>query len=304
VVEVSDFDYPRSGSKKKKKKMAERDQNMMIQQLEEVVGKMGTQNQYLGTLTENLSVVGTIGTFNGEPAKFRTWIKAVEKYVLLAGTARNSAIRIAFQTSQGLVSDYIQRQLGDHLTWDELKRQLTQRFGEVTDRHHAFALLQKCRQRKEESVPLYSERLLELANDAYPDGLGGPVQRQLVDFFIDGLADDGLKLKVLREEPLCIEEAINTAHREASLRKRFSLRLNQGPSRDTPRPTLNHESRKVEPMEIGHMRAKGCFKCGKQGHRAKDCRTVLAVSRRDKALVCWRCGQPGHLRRECRVQGN
>ena len=59
-------------------------------------------------------------------------------------------------------------------TWQELKRQLTLRFAEVTDEQHAFALLQRVRQEKDESVPLFPERLQTLANEAFPEGQGRP----------------------------------------------------------------------------------------------------------------------------------
>ena len=37
---------------------------------------------------------------------------------------------------------------------------------------------------------------------------GAPIQRQLIDSFIDGLAEDQLKLKVLWENPATLEAAV------------------------------------------------------------------------------------------------
>ena len=34
-----------------------------------------------------------------------------------------------------------------------------------------------------------------------------------------------------------------------------------------------------------------CFKCGKQGHMAKECT--------EQSNLCFRCGQAGHMSREC-----
>ena len=68
--------------------------------------------------------------------------------------------------------------------------QLKARFGEVLDPHHAFALLQKCKQRKGETVALFVEQLYGLAEESFPDKMEAePVQRRLAGFFVDGLAD-------------------------------------------------------------------------------------------------------------------
>ena len=44
---------------------------------------------------------------------------------------------------------------------------------------------------------MYAERLLTLAEDAYPAQQGVAVQRQQIYIFVDGLQEDQLKLKVL-----------------------------------------------------------------------------------------------------------
>ena len=48
--------------------------------------------------------------------------------------------------------------------WEDLKSELNIRFAEVNDSHHAFTMLCKARQRKTETVQVYSERLYALAN--------------------------------------------------------------------------------------------------------------------------------------------
>lgn len=87
---------------------------------------------------------------------------------------------------------------GGQQQWDALKKELSARFAEVTDSQHAFMLLLKCRQNKDENVQVYAERLLNLAEEAFPEG-GPSVQRQLVGAFADGLASDRLRLKVVRQ---------------------------------------------------------------------------------------------------------
>lgn len=47
---------------------------------------------------------------------------------------------------------------------------------------------------------------------------------QLVGFFIDGLASDYLKMKVMREKPDRLQAAVQIAMSEQNLRKWFNLR--------------------------------------------------------------------------------
>ena len=69
------------------------------------------------------------------------------------------------------MSDFVGRHIQSQVeeTWDDLKTQLKARFGEISDPRHAFALLQKCMQRKDETVASYAERLYGLAEESFSD---------------------------------------------------------------------------------------------------------------------------------------
>ena len=100
-------------------------------------------------------------------------------------------MEIAYQRSTRVVSDFMGRHMqgGREETWEELKKQLRARFGEISDSHYAFTL-QKCKQRRDETVALFAERLYGLAEESFPDEVETePVQRQLVGFFVDGMID-------------------------------------------------------------------------------------------------------------------
>lgn len=254
--------------------------------LAQVAEEIGGQNRQIGNLATLMATQGVgniVPLFGGKRAEYREWVKSVEKYVTITGATEATAKQVAFQSARGVVSDFIGRSLkrvpGE--TWTELKRQLAARFGDVSDEQQAFVLLQKCRQKKEESVPLFAERLLSLAHEAFPEGIqGGAIQRQLVGFLIDGLGSSDLKMKVMRENPRTFDEAVNIANSEENLRRRFNLRVGR-----------------EEPMEVDHIRNRKCFKCGNPNHQARDCRMVHAVQQ--TRLVCWNCREQGHVRRDC-----
>lgn len=68
---------------------------------------------------------------------------------------------VAYQASDAPVSDFIHRwqKQNDRGGWEELKGQLTIRFSEISDPQHAFELLNKIKQRPNENVPIFAERL-------------------------------------------------------------------------------------------------------------------------------------------------
>ena len=58
--------------------------------------------------------------------------------------------------------------LGATPTSKELKKLMTKRFPEISDSTHTMATLRRVRQGSSESIYVHSERLLRIAEDAYP----------------------------------------------------------------------------------------------------------------------------------------
>ena len=265
-----------------------------------VATQMANLNYAIGTQ----SVADIVPTFSGTPSAFREWILGIEKFARLSNITGNRIRLVAYQSSRGPVSDFIHRYLGAHEdgTWDHLKTELTNRFAEVVDPSHAFCLLRQCKQKPQENVQIYAERLLTLAEQAYAglpqgDGAQASIERQLVTYFTDGLAFDYLKMKVLRDNPATLQAAVTIAAGEQNLRKRFDLRL---------KGSSNSDNRREEPMEVGHYRPqKKCFNCKRAGHVAKECRVRKVnevncdLNVRHRHLICWSCGKRGHIKRDC-----
>ena len=156
-----------------------------------------------------------------------------------------------------------------------MKAELQSCFGGVVDSQYALLLLQKVRQKPNESIQIFAERLLALGEDAL-EGIGDEfVERQMVGFFIVGLYKDQMKLKIMRENPLRFDDAVMIATREQNLTKLFQLRTQNSDAASSQKsfgPGVSRQG-EYEPMEVSHARLKGaCLYCKKKGHHVQDCR--------------------------------
>ena len=180
--------------------------------------------------------------FDGNPKNYKEWIKSIEKYAILVHLPEARKKLIAYQSSGGAVSGFIQRYMAanPNNTWEQLKEQLAVRFSDVTDAQMALSLLRRVRQKQGETIQNFSERILSLAEEAYANQGDDAVERQLIDIVADGLINDQLKVKILREQPNTLQGAVATATNERNLRARVQM-SHEGTSAATP-------------MEVDHSR--------------------------------------------------
>ena len=114
-------------------------------------------------------------------------------------------------------------------------------------------------------------------------------------------------MKVIRDNPVSLQNAVNSAMAEQNLRKRFDLRLGR---RERTARLDRHDGPTL--MDVDHYRPQNkCLKCNKFGHWANNCkskannlRQVHSVdtpnSNARPTFTCWNCGKLGHLKRNCR----
>ena len=170
-------------------------------------------------------------------------------------------IKIALQTSKGVVSDFIfrwQENTGiNERNWENLKIELTSRFSHVVDCRHAKNLMRRIKQKSDEPVIVYSGRLYNLAVEAYDlQTINVPlVQAELIECFIDGLNDMKLKYKLMERNPQTFENAVQIANQDQNLRRMFMLRTSK-----------NIENTRETPMEVDYSRNKRCSHCQRFGH--------------------------------------
>ena len=100
------------------------------------------------------------------------------------------------------------------------------------------------------------------------------VEQQLIETLVDGINNDQLKFKILRDIPNTLQGAISIATNEQNLRARVEL---------------SHPVRNEQPMGVDHSRNRRFFKPHQN-------------NRQLNAVKCWKCGHEGHILRDCRSE--
>ena len=281
--------------------------------MEEIIkGTLANLDATLTSIKVSCSTQGLrdiVSTYEGEPHKCREWLTNVDKFAELNGEeTTNGKIRLAYMTARGVVSDFIKRYTREtpvaDITWVHFTKSVISHFSVITDSEQAHDALRKIKQRPGESASLLGERIYELAKDAYADynlkeknEAKKMADRQLVNYFIDGLADRVIKLKVFRKGVKTLDEAIKVAREEASFMQRFEDRTRgETPMEvDTDMYNEDDESTGVDVSQLRPRRA--CHKCGRTGHYARDCRDSSKPSH--YTTRCQKCKRVGHRMEDC-----
>ena len=230
-----------------------------------------------------------IQSFGGNPKYFEIWVKEIEKYAFIRRSDDRQKMLLAYQYSTGIVSDYIKRYLDTepNQSWESLRGGLSNRFSPSLDKTKSFELLVNAKQKKDEDVQFYGERILELAQQAYPDRTGPVkqiVESQLLTIFLSGLSNPEMRMQIERARPTTFIEAYEVALQEQSIQYRCAVRRSDRPDRLERRPM-------VEPMEVDHMRRRSYGRTHKpEPNRRTD---------RQTSRGCWGCGDPSHKQRNC-----
>lgn len=190
-------------------------------------------------LTENLrsfqmdlratALANQIRDYNGDGGRrCREWLKDVERvgHILQADNERYKTL--ALQSLKGAAADYFYRiiRTEPNLAWPEIRLRLVQNFCEDGDTHLALQRLRRMTQSKGESVQTFSEKLLSQAEEAYPgQDFNNPlIQNTLVECLIDGVREDALARKLIRDRPNTFIDALASATREQQAHRAFGLR--------------------------------------------------------------------------------
>ena len=99
---------------------------------------------------------------------FANGLNPLKKYAVLVNADKDRKKLIAYQSTGGAVSGFIQRYMQANAanTWAQMKVQLTVSFSDDTDNQIALSLLRHVRQKAEENIQNYVERILSMAEEA------------------------------------------------------------------------------------------------------------------------------------------
>ena len=104
--------------------------------------RLGEQMLGLSQTIKSQGVTLDVTPFDGKAKDFKNWMKAVEKHARLNQLNEDQTKLVAYKTSRGAVSDYLDRVLNEHpgYEWERIKNELSSRFAEISDAQHAFTL--------------------------------------------------------------------------------------------------------------------------------------------------------------------
>ena len=284
-----------------------------------------------------------ITKFNGEGyKKFRQWLNDMERYRTALNAGDNATLSMCFESLRGTAADFLTRtiQQNPNITWQNFRQLMVGQYSDISDAHIALQTLRKIKQRSGESVQGFAERIRQLADEAYPQVnlQQGLIQNSLIEAFIDGVHNDGIAKKLMRNRPQFqnFDQAVDAAVQEQQVTKQFGVRRSgEEPmdvsvvrSRSSPSPvevkldnlcdklnrlvSLNEEPEEkfVNPeQEIAQLNLK-LAKLERQvkGQRGPNPSRFQPPPRSTKKFswtptgqpICGYCDKAGHMIRDCR----
>ena len=257
-------------------------------ELRPVLGFLADQISYTNLSSE-------VRPFGGNPKKLLDFFKDIEKYVFNTHNKVDSeaCIKIAYRMARQTVSDFIGRHLRDHphIGWVELKKELTDRFGDKTDNQTRLISLRKYTQKPDQGAQVFAEVILSKAADIFtPQDLSNWfIQKELVGIFAKGLRSRVVARRVMNKNPATLSQAVAEANQatERDLRlKAYGLDERVEEDMDvtvvTSRPTSSKTNGQVKGKPF-----------------ASNEKAKLAHKWQDGKPVCNGCNRVGHMYREC-----
>lgn len=186
-----------------------------------------------------------IGQFNGDGTRrFRDWLKDIERVGQAVGANDEIFRLLCLESLKGPALDHFSRllQIQPPLGWLEIVAALQQRYVDEADTQVALQKLIRLRQRQGESTLVFLERIRSLADEAYMgQNMAQPhIQTAMTGALINGIMDDGIARRLIRERPGNFEVAAQTALREQQTAKQFAIRRGQDPEPMDVSQVMNH----------------------------------------------------------------
>jgi hypothetical protein len=137
---------------------------------------------------------------------------------------------------------------------------------------------------------------------ADPFGMTNEIAR--VNEFVDSL-DERIGTFVMMDTPSNLDDAIRRAKgvEAALLRKDNLANPRNQQTAIIVDPNLEERLKNLETIATQSYFQQStitCNLCGRQGHKAVECRTRTINQEKNKQKICYNCNKPGHMSKECR----
>ena len=160
--------------------------------------------------------------------KFKQWLRDVERAGEVMNADGERLKSFALQTLKGPAAEYCSRvmRLNPALDWNGVKASLCEQYSDTSDAYVAKCKLKGLTQTPSESIRNFTERIFSLADEAFVgENLNHPlIQTMLVDILIEGVLNDAVSRKLIRDRPGNLQEALRLAVREQTDQKSFDVR--------------------------------------------------------------------------------
>ena len=215
-------------------------------------------------------------------------------------------MRKLYQCLSGVASLYANKiRVKDY---KELRKQLKHRFSTTEESTTARRLLRNIRQREDESLVDFSQRVYFLADDAFKDESRKTLEKNAAEYFLLGCKDKQAALKAMEQRPTTVPKALKFVkqaqaatsaiygakaeykHRQVSFHDDDPVVRRCTGSENDLKQLKGKLSKKVEPSNLGGTAS------------AKSAGTPPPTPPRSNSpenVQCYGCKGFGHYRRDC-----
>ena len=164
----------------------------------------------------------------GNSRNFRTWIRDMQKVGVTLNNDDERMKILTIMTLKGPAEEFVSRQLRQNpqMMWANLLTAMKNRFADLSDAQFPRLKFKRVKQNAGESIQNFSERIVDLAEEAFVTAdLTDPlIQQQLKDVFIDRIQNDHIACKLIGEQPVTLDRAVQIATNEQITNRTFDLR--------------------------------------------------------------------------------